>query len=149
MSGYFQQNPQMVDLQSQLNNLLASYNQLNQNAPMQNSSIPEAVPIQWISGGIEGAKAVHMKPNTQAALFDREGAVFYLRTLDASGTELPIKIGRFTLEDPPVPEDNTVTKQDLLAFKEEIKQMLSNNQRNQNGQRSGYIQNNQNQEAKK
>ena len=145
MNGYFQPNTQMTDLQSQLNNLIASYNQLNQNRPTLSPPVPDVPEIQWVKG-IEGAKAPKLKPNTRVVFFDEDDAVFYLRSVDANGIESPMKIGRFTLEDPPVPEDNTVTKQDLLAFKEEIKQMLSNSQRFQNGQKNNFVQN---QEVKK
>lgn len=126
----------MDNLQSQLNQLIQSYSNLNQlqsQRPIQDDSI-YAPEIQWISGGIKGAMSIKMRPNTQTALFDRDGAVFYLRTVDANGVELPMKIGRFTLEDPPEPENNVLTRKDLDDFKNEIRQMLMMNQNNQNGQ---------------
>lgn len=88
-----------------------------------------AAPPQAISfvDGIAGAKEFlkKMPANSSAAVFDNAEAVFYTLSTDANGTPAPIKVGRFTLEDAPEPGDNTITRQDLDAFKAEIREALA------------------------
>lgn len=97
---------------------------------------PGAVPVPAIVAppqaiafvdGINGAREYLKKlpANSSAAVFDNAEAVFYTLSTDANGTPAPIKVGRFTLEDAPEPGDNTITKQDLDAFKAEIREALA------------------------
>ena len=85
--------------------------------------IPQPAPqaISFVDG-IAGAREYlkKMPANSSAAVFDNSEAVFFTLSTDANGTPAPIKVGRFTLEDAPEPGDNTITKQDLDAFKAEI-----------------------------
>lgn len=123
---------QLASLQSQYAQLMALQNQMSGKASTGNpavstpavpsSTVPQ--PILFVDGGIEGARKLHMEPNTTIAVFDRNDSLFYLRSMDANGQEAPMKIGRFTLEDAPTPEDNTLTRKDLEDFKAEIRTMI-------------------------
>ena len=114
MSDYY--TPQFSSFQTQLQQI--------QNAIGKPPIIPQPAPPQAISfvDGVAGAREYlkKMPANSSAAVFDNADAVFYTLSTDANGTPAPIKIGRFTLEDAPEPGDNTITKQDLDAFKAEI-----------------------------
>ena len=130
-SQLFQQ--QLNDLQRQYAQLVSMQNQISPKTPgagntgapadpQPQSAIPQ--PILYVDG-IEGAKMLRMAPNTTIAVFDQKEAVFFVRSIDANGKEAPIKIGRFTLEDAPTPESNTLTRKDLEDFKAEIRSMLT------------------------
>lgn len=93
---------------------------------------PPVIPVtppQAISfvDGIAGARKYlkKMPANSSAAVFDNSEAVFYTLSTDANGTPAPIKVGRFTLEDAPESGDGTITKQDLDAFKAEIRDIIA------------------------
>lgn len=77
--------------------------------------------------GLEGARTFlkSMGPNSSAAVFDKEEAVFYTLSVDANGNAAPIKIGRFTVEDAPEPGSDTITKADFEGFKAEIRAALA------------------------
>ena len=76
--------------------------------------------------GLEGARTFlkSMGPNSSAAVFDKEEAVFYTLSVDANGNAAPIKIGRFTVEDAPEPGTDVITKADFEGFKAEIRGIL-------------------------
>ena len=109
-------NPQLSSFQTQLQQL--------QSALSKPPVIPAPAPPQAISfvEGLTGAREYlkKMPANSSAAVFDNAEPVFFTLSTDANGTPAPIKVGRFTLEDAPEPGDNTITKQDLDAFKAEI-----------------------------
>ena len=119
MNDYY--NPQLSTFQNQLQQLQGILNK----QPV----LPVQAPPQAISfvDGLAGAKEFlkKMGPNSSAAVFDNAEAVFYTLSTDANGTPAPIKVGRFTLEDAPEQGDNTITRQDLDAFKAEIREALA------------------------
>jgi len=120
-------NPQLATIQTQMQQL---QNILNQKPPI---PAPQATsmtaPQQAIAfvDGVAGAREYLKKlpANSSAAVFDNAEAVFYTLSTDANGLAAPIKMGRFSLEDVPEPGDNTITKQDLDAFKAEIREALA------------------------
>ena len=77
--------------------------------------------------GLEGARTFlkSMGPNSSAAVFDKEEAVFYTLSVDANGNAAPIKMGRFTVEDAPEPGTDVITKADFEGFKAEIRAALA------------------------
>ena len=121
-------NPQLQNLQTQMQSLQSL---LSKPAPMVSaqSSTVQMSSIQAISfvDGLEGARVYlkNLPANSSAAVFDKEDAVFYTLSVDANGVPAPIKIGRFTLEEAPDADTNTITKQDFDAFKQEIRETLA------------------------
>lgn len=51
--------------------------------------------VYWIQGGEAGAKAFTMGPSQSVLLMDSEADVFYIKTTDASGMPLPLRIFDF------------------------------------------------------
>ena len=120
--------------QTQLNNLQSQLQQLQQlmNRPAPGLPQPQQAPQKVICtvpmvDGLTGARQYldTLGPNSSSAVFDKEEAVFFLLSVDANGNHAPVKIGRFTLEDAPEPGSNSITRDDLEAFKAEIRGMLS------------------------
>ena len=119
---------QLSNLQNQLQQLQSLMGQRSQPAAVTPQTAPQK-PTVTISSvdGIEGTRkfAESVGPNSKVVVFDGEEPVFYTFAVDANGNRSTIKIGRFTLEDAPEPGDNTITKDDLDAFKAEIRGMLA------------------------
>ena len=119
MSDFY--NPQYNALQQQIQQI--------QNLMGQKPQAPVTQPPQAISfvDGIAGAREYLKKlpANSSAAVFDNAEAVFYTLSTDANGTPAPIKVGRFTLEDAPEDGNTGITKQDLDAFKAEIRSIIA------------------------
>lgn len=121
--------------QTQLSNLQSQLQQLQQlmNRPAQGIPQPQQQGQQKIActipivDGLSGARQYldTLGPNSSCAVFDKEDAAFFLLSVDANGNHAPVKIGRFTLEDAPEPGNNSITREDLEAFKAEIRGMLS------------------------
>lgn len=125
-------NPQLAALQAQLQNVIQGYNQLNA-APGTKSQAVQTIPfVEGLDGAMKFLK--NMAPGSSAAVFDSDKPIFYMLNVDANGVPAKVKLGRFTLEDPPEPESNTVTKKDLEDFKNEIRNLLSqrNNYKHEN-----------------
>lgn len=117
---------QLDRLQSQFQQLQNLMGQRNQPlpAPQAPQKLICTVPVV---DGLSGARQYldTLGANSSCAVFDKEEAVFFLLSVDANGNHQPIKIGRFALEDVPEPGDNAITKDDLDAFKAEIRGMLA------------------------
>ena len=117
--------------QSQLQDLSRQYEQL---AHSPQPAFQQQQPIfsrqvQYVDG-LQGAKLYqnNMQPNNSEIIMDKEENIFYYVSKDANGTPAKhIKIGRFTIEEDIEEEPMFLTKKDLDAFKEEIKQMLIEN----------------------
>lgn len=118
MADYY--NPQFSSFQNQLQQIQSMIGK----PPVLPVTPPQA--ISFVDG-LDGAREYLKKlpANSSAAVFDNAEAVFYTLSTDANGTPAPIKVGRFTLEDAPEPGENNITKADLDAFKEEIRQALA------------------------
>ena len=121
-------NPQLQTLQSQMQQLQSILTKPAPTISAQSSSVHmsaiQAIPFVE---GLEGARAYlkNLPANSSAAVFDKDDAAFYTLSVDANGIPAPIKIGRFTLEEAPGPEDNVITKQDFETFKKEIRDALA------------------------
>jgi len=107
-----------------------------QQQPIQASSQPfqatqsNGQGVNWVQGEA-GAKSWLIAPNTTVLLMDSEADVFYLKSADASGVPLPLRIFDYT-ERPSDARKSTVdvskdksieyaTKDDLNALKASIK----------------------------
>jgi len=72
---------------------------INQNQQMQQPAVQapapqpaqQSSPIIWVSGEA-GAKSYLVAPNTTVMLMDAENSTFYLKSADASGMPLPLRI---------------------------------------------------------
>lgn len=80
--------------------------------------------INWVQGE-SGAKSFLMAPNTTVMLMDSERDVFYIKTSDASGMPLPLRVfdykerkGAPAIQD--IDTSNFVTKDELEKLREEI-----------------------------
>ena len=116
---------QISNLQQQLQQLQSMMTQPRTPQPQQAPQKPTVtVPIV---DGLAGARQYldQLGPNSSAAVFDKEEAAFFLLSVDANGNHAPVKIGRFTLEDAPEPGSNAITRDDLDAFRAEIRGMIA------------------------
>lgn len=87
-------------------------------------------PIIWVQGEA-GAKSYLVAPNTTVLLMDSESQHFYLKSSDASGMPMPLRIFEYTEKTPnmaqnaPKAQETTVspdyvTKREFEAFKSQI-----------------------------
>lgn len=97
------------------------YNGLNQNTtPNQNQS------ITWVQGE-SGAKSYIVASNTSVLLMDSEQSRFYIKSTDASGMPLPLRIFEYTeIKDEPVKAEpanvnNYVTREE---FEERLRDLV-------------------------
>ena len=127
-----------IDLSSfrdQLNSLQRQYEQLAKITPTSQlglSSLPVEPPsiprqVQYVEG-MAGARIYqqNMQPNSSEIILDRNEDIFYFVSKDANGTPAKkIPCGHFTLEEPKEEEEPILlTKKDLLDFKEDIMQLV-------------------------
>ena len=104
---YYQQMP--VNAQNYAQN--GVYQQGNVNTqPMPNVQQSANNGLVWVQG-LEGAKAHMTQPNVPTLLMDSEGERFYIKTTDASGMPLPLRVFRYE----EITEGQTV-KQDMSAY---------------------------------
>lgn len=87
----------------------------------------------WVQG-IEAAKSYMVAPNTTVLLMDSESQKFYLKSSDASGMPLPLRIFEYTettqnaqkqaSDAPAVDLSGYATKAEFDAFRDEIQGVL-------------------------
>lgn len=78
--------------------------------------------LVWVQGEA-GAKSYLVAPGATVLLMDSEGSKFYLKTSDASGVPLPLRVFEYkelTAKDAPKPVAY-VTVEEFEKFKEEMK----------------------------
>ena len=80
--------------------------------------------IIWVQGET-GAKSYMVPPNTTVLLMDSEGDRFYLKSSDASGMPLPLRVFEHkeitAKEDKPAPDTAAfATKEEIAALRGEI-----------------------------
>ena len=117
---------------SQLSNLQTQLQQLQSMMTQPRTPQPQQAPQKTVCtvpmvDGLTGARQYldTLGPNSSCAVFDKEEAAFFLLSVDANGNHAPIKVGRFTLEDAPEPGSNAITRDDLDAFRAEIRGMIA------------------------
>ena len=89
----------------------------------------------WVQG-IEAAKSYMVAPNNTVLLMDSESQRFYLKSSDASGMPLPLRVFEYTettqntqkpVSDAPTVDLSTyATKAEFDAFRDEIQGILKN-----------------------
>jgi len=115
--------------------------QMQQNPPVQFQQTPQYAPTQnnngliWVQGEA-GAKSYLVAPNTTVMLMDSETQRFYLKSSDASGMPLPLRIFEYTEKAQNAPQSvsnvqpidysSFATKAEFEAFKGEIEGLLKN-----------------------
>lgn len=92
-------------------------------------------PLIWVQG-IEAAKSYMVAPNNTVLLMDSEKPRFFLKTSDASGMPLPLRIFEYTettqngannpVEPQTVDLSSYATKAEFDAFRNEIQGLLKN-----------------------
>ena len=92
-------------------------------------------PLIWVQG-IEAAKSYMVAPNNTVLLMDSEKPRFFLKTSDASGMPLPLRIFEYTettqnsannpVEQQTVDLSSYATKAEFDAFRDEIQGLLKN-----------------------
>lgn len=82
---YYPNNGAMPDMLGQLRG-----QQMPMQQPMQMQQ-PQSNGIVWVQGE-SAAKSFPVAPNTTVMLLDSEASVFYLKTSDASGMPLPLRV---------------------------------------------------------
>ena len=132
----------------------AQYPSLNTNPYGQQSYAPAVQPqpnqgMQWVDGEV-GAKAFQMPQGwpvgTPIALWDTNDTVIYLKSMNQMGMPNPLQRIHYTMEEQPnqsrlpagntsgdtQPQANYATKDDLESMKNELRDLI-NSQRKQNG----------------
>lgn len=122
-------NNSLESYQKQANDLLTKIGQLQQYPAM---PAPVMIPQIDYVNGIDGAREYlkNMPAGGKKVLMDREEAKFYVVSKDANGIADPIAFASFVLEtEQQQGTPDYVTKQDLEAFKNELRQMLKGEQK--------------------
>lgn len=128
------------NFQSQLQNLMRQYQQLQQTPStqqlFQQNQIPQLVQIptpphqiQYVEG-LAGAKLYqeNLQPNSSEIILDKDEDLFYKVSKDANGIpSKKIAVCQFSLVELKEEEPAFLTRKDLDDFKEEIKQLISSN----------------------
>ena len=103
------------------------------NNPTTNGMYPPTFPSQTYShftnlirvyGGLEGAKAYPLGPNSMVALFDSDSDIFYLKSTDVSGFPT-IQIADFQFRDTENKESAAFPNQSTVASNDERMQAMS------------------------
>ena len=112
----------MYDYQATLDGLRKQCEQLEALTQQRGAAdkFPPTQHVPRVSDGITGARAIKLGVDSDIAIFDLNEDVFYYRQTDANGNELPMKVGYYTLKDPPKSDGDYVTVRDLETMKAEI-----------------------------
>ena len=102
-------------------------------APVQNQQQNNQGGLNWVQG-IEAAKSYMVAPNNTVLLMDSESQRFYLKSSDASGMPLPLRVFEYNevtintkkkdAEEQTVDFSAFATRAELDAFRDEIQGML-------------------------
>lgn len=111
------------------------YTQLTQSVPQTNPMQNNQNGIIWIQGE-QAAKSFMVAPNATVLLMDSESQRFYLKSSDASGMPLPLRVFEYTettqnaqkptSDAPAVDLSSYATKAEFDAFRDEIQGILKN-----------------------
>lgn len=95
---------------------------------------PQSSGIQWVQGEI-GARAYPVTPGASVLLMDSDENRFFIKSADASGMPLPLRVFSYTEE---VATQSHESKIDTSNFvtREEFEQWKSNQRRRGNEQRN-------------
>lgn len=128
----YPQNYYTPPMQDQLAQLRQPYQPIQQaQQPMQQQNQQQvASPIQWVQGE-EGAKAFLVTAGNTVLLMDSDGNSFYLKSADASGMPLPLRIFDYTerIAAPKqapqaMPNVDYITRQEFEQFASRVEAMM-------------------------
>lgn len=80
--------------------------------------------INWVQGE-SGAKSFGVLPGQSALLMDSEDSVFYIKTADASGMPLPLRIFDYKERMPVSKIDTPIQKQQDYVTRDELEKRLA------------------------
>lgn len=100
--------------------------QLAQMPQFQQFTAPQNNGIQWVQGE-EAAKSYYVQPGKSVLLMDSESKCFYIKSVDASGMPLPLRIFDYTERTqtaPASPTTNATPNNDYIT-REEFERRIS------------------------
>ena len=100
--------------------------QMAQMPQFQQFTAPQNNGIQWVQGE-EAAKSYYVQPGKSVLLMDSESKCFYIKSVDASGMPLPLRIFDYTERTqtaPTSPTTNATPNNDYIT-REEFERRIS------------------------
>jgi hypothetical protein len=100
--------------------------QMAQMPQFQQFTAPQNNGIQWVQGE-EAAKSYYVQPSKSVLLMDSESKCFYIKSVDASGMPLPLRIFDYTERTqaaPASPTTNATPNNDYIT-REEFERRIS------------------------
>lgn len=100
--------------------------QLAQMPQFQQFTAPQNNGIQWVQGE-EAAKSYYVQPGKSVLLMDSESKCFYIKSVDASGMPLPLRVFDYTERTqtaPASPTTNATPNNDYIT-REEFERRIS------------------------
>ena len=100
--------------------------QLAQMPQFQQFTAPQNNGIQWVQGE-EAAKSFYVQPGKSVLLMDSESKCFYIKSVDASGMPLPLRIFDYTERTQIAPASSTTnaTPNNDYITREEFERRIS------------------------
>lgn len=100
--------------------------QLTQMPQFQQFAAPQNNGIQWVQGE-EAAKSYYVQPGKSVLLMDSESKCFYIKSVDASGMPLPLRIFDYTERTQTAPASPTAsaTPNNDYITREEFERRIS------------------------
>lgn len=96
---------------------------------------PQSTGIQWVQGEI-GARAFPVSPGASVLLMDSDENRFFIKSADASGMPLPLRMFSYTEEVATQSHENKPIDTSNFVTREEFEQWKSNQKRRHNEQHS-------------
>lgn len=100
--------------------------QMAQMPQFQQFAAPQNNGIQWVQGE-EAAKSYYVQPGKSVLLMDSESKCFYIKSVDASGMPLPLRIFDYTERTQTAPASSTTnaTPNNDYITREEFERRIS------------------------
>lgn len=100
--------------------------QMAQMPQFQQFTAPQNNGIQWVQGE-EAAKSYYVQPGKSVLLMDSESKCFYIKSVDASGMPLPLRIFDYTERTQTTPASSTTnaTPNNDYITREEFERRIS------------------------
>lgn len=123
--------------------------QMAQMPQFQQFTAPQNNGIQWVQGE-EAAKSYYVQPGKSVLLMDSESKCFYIKSVDASGMPLPLRIFDYTeRKETPHTPSNLASNATLdvnkfvtyEALENRLQQVLANNSRRSTKRKEDVVDN--------
>lgn len=98
--------------------------QIQQAQQMMQQPAQQGPGYNWVQG-YEGAKAYLVAPGQSVLLMDSEGQSFYIKSADASGMPMPLRIFDYTerVQQPAQAQSQNVPPEEVFATREELAEL--------------------------